>query len=270
MKPLNFFALLLFLAGLVWVFTLSEEAVRQIQKTYYSAISPIISQGGKTEQFAQEFLKEVEHSTDLQKKLHQTSSERDRFKLIASRVRDLEAENNELRSALGFKKQTEFDVVPAKVIRKQPLLWGKTIEINRGADKGLGVSLCVLASNGGLVGRVQFPGQEISSVLLITDEGSQVSARVEGSTEVGLVVGRRTNYGEAPRLRLRYLSKNAALQKGMKVYTDGRGKLFPANIPIGTIEDFESGPVYGEAEIIPAVDFTNLQTVFVITNSPGS
>ena len=56
----------------------------------------------------------------------------------------------------------------------------------------------------------------------------------------------------------------------MKVYTDGRGKLFPANIPIGTIEDFESGPVYGEAEIIPAVDFTNLQTVFVITNSPGS
>ena len=106
MKPLNFFALLLFLAGLVWVFTLSEEAVRQIQKTYYSAISPIISQGGKTEQFAQEFLEEVEHSTDLQKKLDQTSSERDRFKLIASRFRDVEAENNELHSALAFKKQT--------------------------------------------------------------------------------------------------------------------------------------------------------------------
>ena len=83
------------------------------------------------------------------------------------------------------------------------------------------------------------------------------------------MVGRRTNYGEAPKLRLRFLSKNAAIQKGMKVYTDGRGKKFPAGIPIGTIEDFESGPVYGEAEVIPAVDFTNLQTVFVITNLPG-
>ena len=212
MKPFNFFALLLFLAGLVWVFTLSEEAVRQIQKTYYSAISPIISKGGKTGQFAQDFLEEVEHSSDLAKKLEQ--SNRDRFKLIAAQVRNLEAENNELRAALAFKKQTEFDVIPAKVIRKQTLLWGKTIEIDRGTDKGLGVSLCVMASNGGLVGRVQQPGQEVSSVLLVTDEGSQVSARVEGTTEVGLVVGRRTNYGEAPRLRLRYLSKNAALQKG--------------------------------------------------------
>ncbi|MGC6567263.1 MAG: rod shape-determining protein MreC, partial [Akkermansiaceae bacterium] len=235
----------------------------------YSAISPIISKGGKTGQFAQDFLEEAEHSSDLAKKLEQSNRERDRFKLIAAQVRNLEAENNELRAALAFKKQTEFDVIPAKVIRKQPLLWGKTIEIDRGTDKGLGVSLCVMASNGGLVGRVQQPGQEVSSVLLVTDEGSQVSARVEGTTEVGLVVGRRTNYGEAPRLRLRYLSKNAALQKGMKVYTNGRGKLFPANIPIGIIEDFESGPVYGEAEIIPAVDFTNLQTVFVITNSPG-
>lgn len=269
MRPFNFFALLLFLAGLVWVFTLSEEAVRQIQKTYYSAISPIISKGGETEQFAQDFLKEVEHSSDLARKLEQSNRERDRFKLIASQVRNLEAENNELRASLEFKKKTEFDVVPAKVIRKQPLLWGKTIEINRGTDKGLGVSLCVTASNGGLVGQVIQPGNEISSVLLVTDEGSTVSARVEGTTEVGLVVGRRTNYGEAPRLRLRYLSKNAALKKGMKVYTDGRGKLFPANIPIGTIEDFVSGPVDGEAEIIPSVDFNNLQTVFVITNSPG-
>ena len=79
----------------------------------------------------------------------------------------------------------------------------------------------------------------------------------------------QTTFGQTPRLRLRYLSKTAILQKGMKVYTDGRGKLFPPNIPIGTIEDFEVGPVYGEAEIKPAVDFTNLKNVFVITDSPG-
>ena len=55
----------------------------------------------------------------------------------------------------------------------------------------------------------------------------------------------------------------------MNVYTDGRGKLFPANIPIGTIDEFEAGPVYGEAEITPAVDFNNLKTVFVITDVTG-
>jgi len=268
MKPFNFLALLLFIAGLGWVLTLSEGTVRQIQKTYYLAISPIISKGGKTEQFAKEFLNEVEHSADLKKKLEQSNRERDRFKLIASQVRHLEDENNELRAALNFKKQTEFDVIPANVIRKQPLQWGKTIEIDRGTEKGFDVSLCVLAANGGLVGRLHRPGDQVSSILLVTDEGSQVSARVEDTSEVGLVTGRRTNYGEAPKLRLRYLSKNASIRKGMKVYTDGRGKLFPADIPIGTIEDFESGPVHGEAEITPSVDFSNLKTVFVITNQP--
>jgi rod shape-determining protein MreC len=269
MKPLNFVALLLFVAGLVWVFTLSETSVRQIQKTYYSAISPIISKGGETEAFANNFVKEVENSKDLEKQLAQVTSERDRFRLIAARSWTLEAENNELREALDFKKKTKFDVVPARVIRRQPQMWGKTLEINRGSEKSLANSMCVLASNGGLVGRVQLAGDEVSSVLLITDEASQVSAKVEGTTEVGIIIGQRTNYGEVPKVRLRYLSKNAILRKGMKVYTDGRGELFPADIPIGTIEDFEVGPVYGEAEILPSVDFTNLQTVFVIADSSG-
>ncbi|MEN8866590.1 MAG: rod shape-determining protein MreC, partial [Akkermansiaceae bacterium] len=131
------------------------------------------------------------------------------------------------------------------------------------------VDLCVLASNGGLVGRLQLSGEKISSVLLITDEISNVAARIEGTSEIGMIIGRQTSYGETPRLRLTHLSKTAILRKGMKVYTDGRGKLFPANIPIGTIEDFEVGPVFGEAEIKPAVDFINLTNVFVITDSPG-
>ncbi|MGD1978169.1 MAG: rod shape-determining protein MreC [Akkermansiaceae bacterium] len=273
MKPLNFLALLLFLAGLVWVFTLSEKSVRKIQQLYYTSISPLISKGGQTEAFANEFLEEVEHSEDLEKQLQLAIEERDRFNLIAARVRELEAENNELRSALAFKKRTRFDVVAARVVRKQPQMWGKTIEINRGTEDGFAAEpeapLCVLASNGGLVGRLQLSGDAVSSVLLITDEVSQVSARIEGTSEVGLVVGRQTTYGEAPRLRLRYLSKTAILRKGMTVYTDGRGGLFPANIPIGTIEDFEVGPVYGEAEVAPAVDFTKLKNVFVITDSPG-
>ncbi|MEN8694754.1 MAG: rod shape-determining protein MreC [Akkermansiaceae bacterium] len=270
MRPLNFIALLLFLAGTVWVFTLSEDAVRKVQKTYYSAISPIISKGGKTEAWAKDFVNEVEHSEDLKRQLDQAISERDRFKIIASRVGELETENNELLQALKFQRETEFNVIAARVVRNQPLNWGSTIEIDRGATNDyVGLSQCVLASNGGLVGQVNQPGDDVSSVLLITDEASQVSARIEGTSEVGILVGQRTNYGETPRLRLRYLSKGAILQKGMKVYTDGRGKKFPADIPIGTIEDFDQGPIYGEAEVIPAVDFNNLKTVFVITGPPG-
>lgn len=270
MRPLNFIALLLFLAGTVWVLTLSEDSVRFIQKTYYSAISPIISKGGAFEAKVNAFVEEVEHSEDLQRQLDQAISERDRFKIIASRVGELETQNNELLQALKFKRKTAFNVIAARVLRNKPLNWGSTIEIDRGAiNDAIGISQCVLASNGGLVGQVLQPGDDVSSILLITDELSQVSVRIEGTSEVGTLVGQRTNYGEAPRLKLIHLSKGAILQKGMKVYSDGAGKFFPADIPIGTIEDFDQGPIYGEAEVIPAVDFNNLKTVFVITGPPG-
>ncbi len=269
MRPLNFLALLLFVAGTVWVFTRSEKTVQKVQAIYYSAISPFVSKGGEVDVFITSFLEEVNHSADLRKKLDQTQRERDRFKLIASRIRELEIENNELRNALSFERQTQFDVIAARVVRRQPLTWASTAEIDRGALDHIGVALPVLASNGGLVGKINQIGDDVSSTLLITDESSQVAVRIEGTAEVGILSGRRTNYGETPRLRLRFLSKNAVLQKGMKVYTNGRGGLFPADIPVGTIEDFEAGPVDGEAEIIPYVDFNNLKTVFVITDSPG-
>jgi len=61
------------------------------------------------------------------------------------------------------------------------------------------------------------------------------------------------------------------IKPGLLVFTTGRGGLFPADILLGTIESFESGPLYGEALVKPAVDFAALQIVFVKTpNSPES
>ncbi|MGE9267171.1 MAG: rod shape-determining protein MreC [Verrucomicrobiales bacterium] len=266
MRPINLLALLLFIGGLVWVITLSQPSVRQIQKTYYTAISPFLKAGSQAETHARAFIEEVQHSKDLEKKLERAHRERDRFKLIASRVRELEQENNELRTAVNFARQARFDIIPSRIVRRSPLTWSSTVTIDRGTEHGdLGMDQPVVAANGGLVGRVHNPVDSFSSVLLITDEASQVSAQVRGSPEKGIITGKLTSYGEKPVLRLLYLSKTAALTPGMMVYTDGRGKLFPPNIPIGKIISYNSGPEYGEALVDPVVDFNSLATVFVIT-----
>jgi rod shape-determining protein MreC len=101
-------------------------------------------------------------------------------------------------------------------------------------------------------------------VILLTDEACQVSVKVAGTPEVGIVSGQRGSYGEEPRLRLRYLSKNAPVRPGMKVVTTGRGRIFPPDITVGTIESFEPGAVDSEALVKPAVDFRNLEFVFVV------
>ena len=267
MKPLNLLALLVFLAGAVWVLTLSERSVRKVQQSYYSAISPFLKGGSHLEIKAKSFVDEVQHSEDLRKELDETQLEFGRLRAIESQFRELENENQDLRAALEFKSRSRFDAVAARVIKRQPATWLQSVTINRGSHSGIGPQVPVLA-NGGLAGKIdQVPADDdLATVILLTDESCQVSVQVEGTAEVGVVSGQRGRYGETPLLLLRYLSKGAPIQPGMKVVTTGKGGLFPPGILVGSVKSFEPAAFYGQAEVTPSVDFVNLNIVFVMTD----
>ena len=267
MKPLNLLALLLFLAGAVWALTRSERSVREIQRAYYGAIGPFLRSGSTLETKARSFLEETRHSKELEKEVTDLGGEVGRLRLIEGRYHELEQENARLRQALGFKQNSPFKVVTARVIRRQPSTWWQTVIIDRGEESGIGVQLPVV-SNEGLVGKIDQPLDRMSTVILLTDEKCQVSARVEGTGEAGILGGQSGMVDGAPLLRLRFLAKNAPVRGGMRVYSTGRGGLFPANILLGTVETFEPGAFDSVALVKPAVDFTNLETVFVIMREP--
>lgn len=267
MKPQNLIALLLFIVGAVWALTRSEQSVRSIQKTYYSAISPFLKGGSSLETKASEFIKEAEHSKEWEARYKLAKEELDKKRMEVAHLRKLESENAHLRTALKFQQQAPFHVLAAKIIRRQPSTWWRTVTINRGEKQGVGVQLPVLSPEG-LVGKIDAPSADTSTVILLTDEKCQVSAKVDGTPEVGILNGLRGLTGDAPSLRLRFLSKDAKIKPGMLVFTTGRGGLFPPDILLGTIKSFESGPLYGEALVKPAVDFAALHTVFVKIPDP--
>ena len=66
-------------------------------------------------------------------------------------------------------------------------------------------------------------------------------------------------------MRLRHLSREAAVRPGMKVVTTGKGGVFPPNLFVGTVKEYYPGPFEGEAVVAPSVDFGKLGVVFVIT-----
>jgi rod shape-determining protein MreC len=268
MKPLNLIALLLFLGGAVWALTRSDQAVREIQASYYSAMSVFLKSGSKMETRARAFLEETRHSKELEVELEATREQLGRLRLIESRFRTLEYENAQLRHALDFKKATNFDVVAARVIRRNPTTWWQTVEIDAGDKRGVGVQLPVL-SNEGLVGKIDRidDGGERSSVLLLTDEKCLVAARVEGSPEVGILSGQRGSFDGDPMLRLRYLSPNASVRPGQRVFTTGRGGIFQPNILLGTIESVEKGALESEALVRPSVNFADLGAVFIVLSA---
>ena len=265
MKPLNLIALLFFLGGSVWAFTRSDRAVREVQDLYFSAMSPFLKSGSKLEAKAHAFRQETRRSKELEVELQTVRSNMDRLAIIESRYRELENENEQLRHALNYKKANHFDLVATRVLRRQPTTWWQTVDIDAGEESGIGTQLAVLSSEG-LVGKVDriYKDQNRSSVLLLTDEKCQVSARVEGSPEVGILSGQRGRFDGNPLLRLRFLSTDAALHPGQKVFTTGRGGIFQPNILLGTIDSVEKGAVDSEALVRPSVNFADLGTVFVV------
>ena len=263
MKPLNLIALILFLAGATWALTRSEPVVREIQVAYFKAISPTLTAGSALETKVRALLEETRHSKELETKLSAIEGEIGRLRIIENQFHALERENKELRHALKFKEATNFDVVAAQIIRRHPTTWWQTMEIDAGEDSGIGIQLSVL-SNDGLVGIIDRPFKHRSSVLLITDEKCQVSVKVEGSPEVGILSGQRGEFDNSPTLRLRFLSKDAALKPGQRVFTTGRGGIFQPNVLVGTIISVEKGPLDSEALVAPAVNLSDLGTVFVV------
>jgi rod shape-determining protein MreC len=119
----------------------------------------------------------------------------------------------------------------------------------------------------GLVGKTTTVSDNIAVVLLISDENCRVAAKVEGSREQGIVSGERVSGAQTPFLELNFLSKQANLPPGAKVYTSGVGGVFPSGLLVGGVVEYKVRELDGQARLSTAVDLTRLQDVFVITGT---
>ncbi|MGZ4983167.1 MAG: rod shape-determining protein MreC, partial [Chthoniobacterales bacterium] len=66
---------------------------------------------------------------------------------------------------------------------------------------------------------------------------------------------------------LNFLSKQANLSPGQKVYSSGVGGVFPSGLLVGTVKDFKVRELDSQAHLNPAVDLSKLEDVFVVTGN---
>jgi rod shape-determining protein MreC len=119
------------------------------------------------------------------------------------------------------------------------------------------------------VGKTTTVTKNESIVVLITDETCRVAAKVEGTREQGILSGKRIQEsGTAGELQLNFLTKNATLQAGQKVYTAGVSNgVFPSGILLGSVKEFRTRPLDGQALVEPAVDPSKTEDVFVVVGA---
>ncbi len=268
MKKVNILLAVIVVLLAVFFMLLGTGSTQKVQRAVMSVMAPFLRTGSAVQQGIGAMgkgLRSLDQLEDDSRRLERENRELRATNLI---LRDMEAENNKLRAAMDYRERSIFRLIPSQVITRDAATWWNTVTINRGfednVDDGLesGVPMTVITDRG-LVGKVMTAGKNDAKIVLITDENCKVGAYVEGTHEKGIVSGVRVQDGP-PELQMNFLTKNADLQPGQKVYTQGVGAVFPSGLLIGTVKSFKPRELDGQAIITPAVDFPTLSDVFVI------
>ena len=245
--------------------TRKQETVRETQSWFLSFLTPFL-------QVAAKFKGKVDSTVTDLKTLEQLESECQTLRTLNRELsatnqvfRDLEADNQRLRKALGYRERSVFKLMPARIIGRDVSTWFNQVVIDRGSEDGVKKDMSVLTEDG-LVGKTTVVSEHSAIVILISDENCKAAASVENSREQGIVRGERASSGSMPLVSLYCLSKQAGLKPGQKVVTSGVGGVFPAGVSLGTVQEFRVRELDGYATLVPSVDLTTLQDVFVVVS----
>lgn len=264
MSRTGIIALLVFGAILGYFLSFGPESTRKFQAGVYQLISPFLTSGSGLQKQITSVRSGLKSLEEMEKENTALQVENRQLRATNQALRDVEREVNRLRHALSYKERSVFKLVPAVVVARDSSTWWRTITINRGKEDGIEGDMPVVTDEG-LVGKTTTVSANISVVLLISDENCKVACSVEGTREQGIGSGERVTTGVTPQLELNFLSKQAQLKPGQKVYTTGVGGVFPSGLLVGLVKTFHVRALDSQATLVPGVDLSHLEDVFVVT-----
>jgi len=178
-----------------------------------------------------------------------------------------EKENRILRQMLGFKEKSPYFVIPGNVIENDVDRIVNALILDVGKNDGVKKYMAVVTAEG-LVGRINEVFPSSSSVQIIRDVNSRISAMIGGErTMKGIIRWEGGSY-----LRMYGLQHLHKPEPGRKVYTTGVGGTVPGGLFIGTVAEQEVDDVntYASVNVKHAVDFSLVHEVFILKGSERS
>jgi rod shape-determining protein MreC len=152
----------------------------------------------------------------------------------------------------------EVPMVGARVIGASPGTASVTIDIDRGQRDGIKRNMGVITPDG-VVGKVIEAYANTAQVLLLTDKDSGVGALLEDSRIQSPVGGT----GE-PLLVMKYVPNDDNVNNGERVVTSGMDRIFPRDLPVGTIVEIKPGNPFKQIRVRPAANLERLEEVIVL------
>jgi rod shape-determining protein MreC len=198
--------------------------------------------------------------------VHNASKENDALRAELERLRlrntELEsaaAEADRLAALLDFRvRNKDAPMVAARVISASADATSRTIYIDRGSNDGIRRNMGVVTPDG-VVGKILEVYKSTAQVLLLTDKDGGVGALLATSRIQGPVSGS----GE-PTLQMKYVSNDEKVQTGERVLTSGQDRIFPKDLPIGTVTEVKAGSPFQLIRVKTAARLDRLEEVLVL------
>ena len=189
-------------------------------------------------------------------------ADNDRLRAELRRTEDLRRRVAQLDALLRLKDYGTYPMVPARVTAVGSTFgFESTVTIDAGSQDGVEPGQTVVTGEG-LLGRTLRVGPFTSTVLLLTDPGFTVGARLTREGTVGLATGS----GDGLELAL---VEGGEVRTGDALLTTGSDTFVPG-VPVGRVTSVEPGagsPVT-TARVRPYVDVTSVDLVGVVTEPP--
>ena len=193
------------------------------------------------------------------KESEQIRRENDALKLQISQLQGKAAEADRLAALLNFRQsQANVPMIGARVIGTGAGTASLTIQLDRGERDGIRKNMGVITPDG-VVGKVVEAYPNASQVLLLTDKESGVGAMLADSRVQGPVGGQ----GE-PLLVMKYVPNDDTVNLGDRVITSGMDRIFPRDLPVGTVAEIKSGNQFKQIRVKPAANLERLEEVLVL------
>lgn len=146
---------------------------------------------------------------------------------------EAEATATRLEKILGLRSTYNLKSTAARIIGGSGDAWTKTVTLDKGTAEGFAVGMPV-CNSGGVIGQIIEVSAATSTVRLISDDQSSVSAMIQASRAQGMLQGQADGT-----LRLAYVPADADVAAGDIVITSGIGGVFPKGLPLGTVSSID-------------------------------
>ena len=181
------------------------------------------------------------------------------LRMRTARLESRAAEADRLTALLGFRdRHSDASMIIARVIGASAVGSNMAMYVNRGEADGVRKNMGVITPEG-VVGKVLDIYPHTAQVLLLTDKESGVGALLAGSRTQGVVRGT----GE-PEATMQYVVNDERVAAGDRILTSGQDRIFPKDLPLGTVAGTKPGSQFQTIRVKPAARLDRLEEVLIL------